>query len=1002
MWFVNIAEHASPPNQPPWRAGWEWPAGSGKTLCWYSSLLYGGYFKNKIQTGGTAFDRGLQGGAIFDSLVAPDSNHVTTRIWHIKRGDELTGSNPDYNNWPGQFGAPTDANGKPLFLGDEQLWFVSNDLDSLRMQRLFGSNPIGIETHTTAWGLHEASFLGDVIYVKNILINKSSDSLQDAYIGLWQDLGIGDESDDFGGVDTILNLTYQFNGEESDDIYFIPPAAGTVMLQTPLVPSMDDSAFALGRTRTGYRQSSISGFQMILNNGADPIYGDPYLGNYTGSIELYRLFQGNMTNGLPHIDPTTNQTVQISFAGDPIREKGWIDGILHIPDERRYLTSYGPYQIAPGDTQEVVYAYIAHQGRDRIHSLDKLKEYAGIIRNFYHHQKYLHTTPSSYVTISYPEQGKFTLHMDVIDTNAVAGKAVIVNINDSLIAEVPLFDDGSHEDGNASDHHWAAQWTANTIRNGVDVFFDVTDPDGFTYRLHGGRRIPVAGEVRTTDYAIVSDHLNMDGKVSAGENVRITLDVRNNTLFPIGDLSCNRLDGSIPTNDIYDVTDTIHPSGLGRREYRSGDERTYITVQIPDSASVGSRYWVRFRIQDRLYNRWEDSVGILIEEYTNHSTDSLIAHVAGLATGTLGIRILRSNEWKDRRYRVTIKDSIYHDSFRSRYILVHDLFDKTTIRAPLPDWYAHDMPVIDGFRLTLGTANNTLTHQEFDDWYDVILPENFYIPKHHAWFESTIVWVPGIEFFGSALNPFDLLPIRIEFSSANQQSAYVYERGGNPNYRYAGFGTVPFRVFDIRDSLNPRQLNVAFIEQSGSPRQNLRWDPKTSSDREYLFIFASIYSDTEDPRYSTKRFIADAGDMDILYASWYFARDSVSAFTEGDQWFIIPTVPISERDTFIVNLKGKLTAVRNAQVAKELSLGQNYPNPFNPSTTIPYSIPRYGHVRLSIKDVLGRTVATLIDETQAAGYYEMQWDARDVVSGVYMVDMEMEGVIVKRPLMLIK
>jgi hypothetical protein len=71
------------------------------------------------------------------------------------------------------------------------------------------------------------------------------------------------------------------------------------------------------------------------------------------------------------------------------------------------------------------------------------------------------------------------------------------------------------------------------------------------------------------------------------------------------------------------------------------------------------------------------------------------------------------------------------------------------------------------------------------------------------------------------------------------------------------------------------------------------------------------------------------------------------------------------------------------ELPHDFSLFQNYPNPFNPGTTITYELPRTSHVTLSVYDVLGREVATLLNEEKSAGAYTVQWDASGVSSGVY-------------------
>ena len=70
-------------------------------------------------------------------------------------------------------------------------------------------------------------------------------------------------------------------------------------------------------------------------------------------------------------------------------------------------------------------------------------------------------------------------------------------------------------------------------------------------------------------------------------------------------------------------------------------------------------------------------------------------------------------------------------------------------------------------------------------------------------------------------------------------------------------------------------------------------------------------------------------------------------------------------------------------IPKKFVLSQNYPNPFNPTTTISYQIQKTCEVELSIYNLLGQKVATLVSEQQPAGVYQVQWDANDFASGIY-------------------
>ena len=72
---------------------------------------------------------------------------------------------------------------------------------------------------------------------------------------------------------------------------------------------------------------------------------------------------------------------------------------------------------------------------------------------------------------------------------------------------------------------------------------------------------------------------------------------------------------------------------------------------------------------------------------------------------------------------------------------------------------------------------------------------------------------------------------------------------------------------------------------------------------------------------------------------------------------------------------------------KQYSLDQNYPNPFNPSTTIEFNIPEEGLVNLTVYNLLGQQITTLVNEVLQSGKHQINFNAADLASGIYLVKM---------------
>jgi chitinase len=121
--------------------------------------------------------------------------------------------------------------------------------------------------------------------------------------------------------------------------------------------------------------------------------------------------------------------------------------------------------------------------------------------------------------------------------------------------------------------------------------------------------------------------------------------------------------------------------------------------------------------------------------------------------------------------------------------------------------------------------------------------------------------------------------------------------------------------------------------------------------------------------------------------------------------------PAGQRDKLLQAVKQAFTVTDAPALAvpSEFQLKQNYPNPFNPSTTIGYTIASTGHeamgtrrVKLAVYDMLGREVATLVDDQKSPGTYQVSFDGTGLSSGVYVYRLAANGTVATRTMTLLK
>jgi len=147
-------------------------------------------------------------------------------------------------------------------------------------------------------------------------------------------------------------------------------------------------------------------------------------------------------------------------------------------------------------------------------------------------------------------------------------------------------------------------------------------------------------------------------------------------------------------------------------------------------------------------------------------------------------------------------------------------------------------------------------------------------------------------------------------------------------------------------------------------------------------------------------FSANNGDNWHSLSQGLPAVTAVKDITIKDGWLYaaVYTSSIWKRDISMLSETEKTSN----DLPDNFGLLQNYPNPFNPSTMIRYSIPQWSNVTLKVYDILGKEITTLVNEEKSAGFYEINFNASQLASGIYYYQLKADNFIETRKLMLIK
>ena len=442
-----------------------------------TGLWVGGQVNGQIRVAGARYTRfefwpgPLNSGA---TLPNPTDCSAYDRIFVVSREDVArylgTGeATDDLRDWPVSWGAPVlDGDGiegnynleggdQPAIYGDQTAWWVMNDVGNIHEET--GSNPLGIEVQASAFAAFgNILALKQATFYRYVIINRSPNTIDSAYVSLFMDPDLGDAVDDWVGSDTTLSMGYVYNGGEDDNVYGLPPAQGYQVVQSPVgLPNgrdddgdgeVDEPGERLGMTAATYSCSGCT---------------EPATADMRTKEEYYHHMQGRWKDGTPFTASgfgyATNGPITIFvFPADPVTDQCWsmandCEGGSVPGNDQRLIVHTGPFRLQPGEETEVVFALPFAQGTSNLDSVAKLRDAAFSTRaawqtGFLAPQRVeAEPLPETFLLqVSAPFPNPFTDQATIRYELSGAMVARMV-VYDALGREVAVLADGDHQAG---------------------------------------------------------------------------------------------------------------------------------------------------------------------------------------------------------------------------------------------------------------------------------------------------------------------------------------------------------------------------------------------------------------------------------------------------------------------------------------------------------------------------------------------------------------------------
>jgi hypothetical protein len=327
-----------------------------------------------------------------------------------------------------------------------------------------------------------------------------------------------------------------------------------------------------------------------------------------------------------------------------------------------------------------------------------------------------------------------------------------------------------------------------------------------------------------------------------------------------------------------------------------------------------------------------------------------VEHIQGLSSGNIVVEVIDTTIVEsDHEYQITFNDSMVQNTFKTIGFSLTDITENNVIADNInlfsnPSGYH----LIEGFGITLQNTSDgeVKVIEENSGWNDQpIVP---YVFTKYSFREQPVSLING--------------DFQIIFGEVGIDTSRNYYRGTTLE------PAIPVN-FKIINTLNNEKINFAFRE---------RYIDETGIQGKFNINFANRQSDE----------IIMLTDATSQIASWWVridapVLDGLRNPEAGDTLRINLTKPFLANDIYsftpivITDINDRMENPVN------FHLYQNYPNPFNPRTTIKFDLPHSIRVNLTVYNVMGQRVATLLNSLKSAGAHKVEWDASYLSSGIY-------------------